>query len=641
LVRFGETLDEIQTSLESLVYSLESTFSAPMEEFVKQEVRSVIKMKQEVNKSREEFEAQQGKLLQLKRNSDEPQYQIRAAEVAQIKRRFELGRFDLVNHLNQLETKKKFQLVERVCAGLYAFLGYFHQCHSHLSLVLPKMKDLQSAVNLARKDFNKNDRLWAAKRMQLESKLNKQAGAVGGLLNNIGGNNSIFGVNAIADRFVNSSGMRKANNTQRNCGENDSIEGTRSLLGRNSLGGSSDEDDHCNLSTDSGAEDVCDQTRITTESASHQPIKSGYLWKRSTNVRRDWKRRYFFIKGGRLYYERQELSESHPVLVCDIQLCTVRSCEKGSDLRFSFEIISPKQRTYLLQAEDDISHQSWMDAIRGEIAHLLSKDSSPKITDKAYMRNQIPPNDFFRKLYKINPYCVDCGMENPDWASINLGIMMCIECSGIHRSMGVHISKVRSIRLDIWNQIVLQFIEGVGNEKFNKVWEADISTGPPKPSSDSTTAVREKFILYKYQKKGFIGPKMHSLDACRKLYYASRHGDMEGVLKAFAHGADLNWANKDEKYSTPAHQAALGGYLAILELLSQNGASLDSLQDDDITPLDIAMEQKNQDIIALLVSKLEKEQMSRERSGLTTVSTMPSPARLGIVSPLPNHMPRT
>lgn len=42
-----------------------------------------------------------------------------------------------------------------------------------------------------------------------------------------------------------------------------------------------------------------------------------------------------------------------------------------------------------------------------------------------------------------NQECADCGAADPDWASLTFGITLCIECSGIHRQMGVHISKVR------------------------------------------------------------------------------------------------------------------------------------------------------------------------------------------------------
>lgn len=51
------------------------------------------------------------------------------------------------------------------------------------------------------------------------------------------------------------------------------------------------------------------------------------------------------------------------------------------------------------------------------------------------------PIDVLRKVIG-NDKCADCGAPEPDWASLNLGVLVCIECSGVHRNLGVHISKV-------------------------------------------------------------------------------------------------------------------------------------------------------------------------------------------------------
>ena len=49
-----------------------------------------------------------------------------------------------------------------------------------------------------------------------------------------------------------------------------------------------------------------------------------------------------------------------------------------------------------------------------------------------------------------NNTCAECSAGDPSWASVNMGILLCIECSGVHRNMGVHMSKVR-IHREIWH----------------------------------------------------------------------------------------------------------------------------------------------------------------------------------------------
>lgn len=64
-----------------------------------------------------------------------------------------------------------------------------------------------------------------------------------------------------------------------------------------------------------------------------------------------------------------------------------------------------------------------------------------------------------------NDRCMECGMKSPQWASVSFGTVFCLECSGVHRSLGVHISFVRSIAMDSWTEPQLKLMKSGGNKK--------------------------------------------------------------------------------------------------------------------------------------------------------------------------------
>ncbi|KAL4257911.1 ADP Ribosylation Factor GTPase-Activating [Pleurotus pulmonarius] len=101
-----------------------------------------------------------------------------------------------------------------------------------------------------------------------------------------------------------------------------------------------------------------------------------------------------------------------------------------------------------------------------------------------------------------NKVCADCKRNDPRWASWNLGVFLCIRCSGIHRGMGTHISKVKSVDLDVWTPEQMESIQKWGNHRANLYWEAHLKAGHVPPDHKMESFIRSKYESKRWAMEG-------------------------------------------------------------------------------------------------------------------------------------------
>uniref|UniRef100_A0A7N6AN42 ArfGAP with SH3 domain, ankyrin repeat and PH domain 2b n=1 Tax=Anabas testudineus TaxID=64144 RepID=A0A7N6AN42_ANATE len=319
--------------------------------------------------------------------------------------------------------------------------------------------------------------------------------------------------------------------------------------------------------------------------------RTGFLYKKSEGLRKVWQKRKCSVRNGFLTICHG--TPNRPPAKLNLLTCQVK---RNPDEKKSFDLFSRKLRMKASNSKEEVLNMAFkgeQDEGENNIIQELTKAIVGEV-----------------KRMSGNDSCCDCGAPGPTWLSTNLGVLICIECSGIHREMGVHYSRIQSLDLDVLGTSELLLAKNVGNSSFNEIMEAALSeldVTKPDPSSDMQT--RKDYITAKYTEKRFAERLCDdAVSRMQALYEAIRNRDILSLIQVFAEGVDLMEVVPQPKEHEPGetvlHLAVRmvdRNSLHIVDFLAQNSANLDKQTAKGNTALHYCCLTDNSECLKLLL----------------------------------------
>eukprot|EP01137_Pigoraptor_chileana_P031588 Opistho-2@19633 len=275
--------------------------------------------------------------------------------------------------------------------------------------------------------------------------------------------------------------------------------------------------------------------------------------------------------------------------------------DTDADRKFCFQVVSPDKVT-VLQAESEVERKDWMSVIQNATANALAAMSISKArhsiafpADAVITGATESYETLVKRLRKLpsNSKCVDCHAPNPDWVSINLGVLFCIDCSGAHRNMGVHFSKVRSLALDRLDSVTVRMLLLLGNDVANATFDPRHTAFDGNEwrtsQAERERRIRDKYMSGTHSVFGGDSPlpkdKVHE-DAVASLQ--DERGEMNASLSPLLNWIACGGAADEDGMRRLLHVAASSGNEEAVEFLLQNGADAETAGDDGRAAADVA-----------------------------------------------------